>query len=764
MARALWTNHPYVQLVAATSDATRTTDRGRPTVAFGTADLARLAAWLWLGCGALVILTSVVVPLGRGANRPGVFAIGVLAMTFGVGVWHAPWERWNRNATLVLVPAACAAIAGFNTFARDPWLYSPFFLVAFVWIGLAHPRGTVVMTSPMLVAAYLAPLLGRNDAAGAASLLIVGPVAVVLGEAAAWVSRRLEDAEADRGRVADRFAALIHHASEFIVVVDDEGGITYVSPGFERMLGHRAEEVVGTPAARLVHPDDVGSMASWFSEPQDHDAAIDLPTVYRAQHFDGTWRWIDGTVSDLRSDEAVGGIVINGRDISDRVAATAALERLAMNDSLTGLPNRTAFLNELAQIVGDGVRAGLERALLFIDLDGFKVVNDSLGHEAGDELLCSLAHRISMCLRRDEYLARLGGDEFMILTSRAPEGETPEAHADSIAVRIIDAIAQPMAVHGRRLVLSASVGIVLVDGDESAAVLRHADLALVRAKELGRGSRVLFDETLERRARRRLDLEAELRHAIEHDELVCYFQPEVDITTGAVFGVEALVRWQHPTRGLLLPGEFIDIAEDSGLVDDLGEIVLRRSCHMAARWRRIVPGFVVGCNVSPHQLLDERFPLIVASALEESHASATALRLEVTESAVVNERAQETLNAVRALGVTVAIDDFGTGYSSLAYLDRLAVDGVKIDRTFFEPVVTGDEHLPVVEATLAIARSLQLDVVAEGVETPAHVKLLNRLGCSRAQGYFFGRPTTAEAIGRRLAVQQPTAMRTSAPR
>jgi diguanylate cyclase (GGDEF)-like protein/PAS domain S-box-containing protein len=764
MARALWTNHPYGQLVAATSDATRTTDPRRPTVAFGTADLARLAAWLWLGCGSLVILTSVVVPLGRGANRPGVFAIGVLAMTFGAGVWHAPWERWNRNATLVLVPAACTAIAGFNTFARDPWLYSPFFLVAFVWIGLAHPRGTVVMASPMLVAAYLAPLLNRNDAAGAASLLIVGPVAVVLGEAAAWVSRRLENAEADRGRVADRFAALIQHASEFIVVVDDDGTISYVSPGFERMLGHRADEVVGTPASRLVHPDDVGSLAPWFEERHDNDAAIDLPTVYRAQHFDGTWRWIDGTVSDLRDDDAVGGIVINGRDISDRMAATAALERLAMNDSLTGLPNRTAFLNELTQIVGDGVRPGLERALLFIDLDGFKVVNDSLGHEAGDELLCSLAHRISVCLRRDEYLARLGGDEFMILTNRPPEGESPEMHADSIAARIIEAIAEPMEVHGRRLVLSASVGIVLVDGDEPTAVLRHADLALVRAKELGRGSRVLFDETLERRARRRLDIEAELRHAIENDELVCYYQPEVDITTGAVFGVETLVRWQHPTRGLLLPGEFIDVAEDSGLVDELGEIVLRTSCQMAARWRRIVPGFVVGCNVSPQQLLDERFPLIVASALEEAHASSTALRLEVTESAVVNQQAQETLNAVRALGVTVAIDDFGTGYSSLAYLDRLAVDAVKIDRTFFEPVVTGDEHLPVVEATLAIARSLHLDVVAEGVETPAHVKLLNRLGCTRAQGYFFGRPTTAEAIGRRLAVQLPTATRSSVSR
>jgi diguanylate cyclase (GGDEF)-like protein/PAS domain S-box-containing protein len=684
----------------------------------------------------------------------------VSAMSFGVAVWHAPWERWNRNATLALVPAACIAIAVFNVGARDPWLYSPFFLVAFVWVGLAHARGTVVMASPLLVAAYLAPLLNRNDATGAASLVIVGPVAIVLGEAAAWVSRRLEHAEADRGRVADRFAALIQHASEFIVVVDETGDITYVSPGFERMLGHRADVIVGTKAWHLVHPDDVGALSSWFDDERG-EVSTDLPTVYRALHADGTWRYIDGTVSDLRKNPSVGGVVINGRDISDRVIATAQLERLAMVDSLTGLPNRTAFLNEIARVIDDGVRRGLEPALLYVDLDGFKVVNDSLGHEAGDELLTVLAQRIAACVGDDDYVARLGGDEFTVLTTRPPHGVSPEHHADASALRIIDALAEPLDVHGRRLVVSASVGMVLVGSEPPASVLRHADLALVRAKELGRGNRVLFDDTLERRARRRLDVEAELRHAIEHGELVCHFQPEVDIQSGAVLGVESLVRWQHPTRGLLLPAEFLDVAEDSGLIDDLGVFVLRTSCQMAARWRRVVPGFVVGCNVSPHQLLDERFPMIVASALEEAHASSTSLRLEVTESGVVDQQAQATLNAVRALGVTVAIDDFGTGYSSLSYLDRLAVDTVKIDRTFFEPVVTGDEHLPVVEATLAIARSLQLDVVAEGVETPAHVRLLNRLGCTRAQGYFFGRPTTAESIGRRLAVQQPASQRTT---
>ena len=726
----------------------------RRSVALGTADVARLAAWLWLGCGALVLVSSVAIPLGRGSHRLGVFAVGIVAVSFGVGVWHAPWHRWNRNSTLILVPAACAAIAAFNFSARDPWLYSPFFLVAFVWIGLAHPRGTVVMTSPLLVAAYLAPLINRHDAAGAASLLIVGPVAVVLGEAAAWVAWRLEGADAERQRVADRFAALIHHASEFIVVVNEAGLITYVSPGFERMLGHRAEDTVGTLASHLVHPDDVGSLGDWFASSPEHPT--DLPTTYRVRHADGSWRHIDGMVSDLRGDPAVGGLVINGRDISDRVAATADLERLAMNDSLTGLPNRTAFLMQLAAVVEAGSTPTLEPALLYVDIDGFKVVNDTLGHSAGDELLCELAARIRASLDRDDYLARLGGDEFMVLTRSPGRGVTPEQHADSLAARIISSLAEPVELHGRRLVVSASVGIALVDDTEPAAVLRHADLALFRAKELGRGNRILFDETLERRARRRLDIEAELRHAIEHDELLCYFQPEVDILTGAMHGAEALIRWQHPTRGLLAPAEFLDVAEDSGLIDEIGVFVLRTTCQMAARWRRIVPDFVVGCNVSPHQLLDERFPLLVASAIEEAGATSTSLRLEVTESAVVSQKAQETLNAVRALGISVAIDDFGTGYSSLAYLDRLAVDAVKIDRTFIEPVVTGDEHLPVVEATLAIARSLQLDVIAEGVETPAHVRLLHRLGCTRAQGYFFGRPTTAESISRRLAVQQPS--------
>ena len=752
MTRAFRTNHPYVQRMGSDSGVINAA-ASRPGVAFGTADVARLAAWLWLGCGSLVILASFAIPLGHGSNRAGVFAIGVLAMAFGVGVWFAPWGRWHRNATLALVPAACAAIAGFNLAARDPWLYSPFFLVAFVWVGLAHPRGTVVMTSPLLVAAYLAPLLDRHDATGAASLIILGPVAVVLGEAAAWVSGRLEQSEAARARVADRFAALIHHASEFIVVVDEDGVITYASPGFERMLGHSSEAIVGTLASRLVHPDDVGTLGAWLDD--STRATVDLPTVYRIRHADGSWRYIDGTVSDLRQDPAIGGLVINGRDISDRVAATAALERLAMTDSLTGLPNRTAFLSRLEAVVAARQRHERAPALLYVDMDSFKIVNDSLGHGAGDDLLRELAERMASSLTAGDYLARPGGDEFMVLTTPPPDGSTEE-HADALAARIIAALAEPVELDGRRLVVSASVGIAPVDEPEPAAVLRHADLALFRAKEMGRGTRVLFDETLERRARRRLDVEAELRHAIEHDELVCHFQPEVDVLTGAVLGVETLIRWHHPTRGLLPPAEFLDVAEDSGLIDQIGEFVLRTSCHMAARWRRIVPDFVVGCNVSPRQLLDDRFPLIVAAAIQEAGAVATALRLEVTESGVIDKTAQETLNAVRALGVTVAIDDFGTGYSSLSYLDRLAVDTVKIDRTFFEPVVTGDEHLPVVEAILAIARSLQLDVVAEGVETPAHVRLLNRLGCTRAQGYFFGRPTTAESIGRNLAVQQPS--------
>jgi EAL domain-containing protein (putative c-di-GMP-specific phosphodiesterase class I) len=283
-------------------------------------------------------------------------------------------------------------------------------------------------------------------------------------------------------------------------------------------------------------------------------------------------------------------------------------------------------------------------------------------------------------------------------------------------------------------------------------------MALYRAKELGRGRCVVFDETLARRARRRLDIEAELRIAIEQSQLICHYQPEIDLETGRMVGVEALVRWDHPVRGLLGPAEFIDVADESGLIVELGTTVVRQALQMAYRWRQHDPNFMVACNVSPRQLLDPALVDGIRDLLAAAGLPATALRLEVVETALIEPAARMRLAELRALGVSLAIDDFGTGYSSLSYLDRLEVDVLKVDQAFLEPIRTGEERLAVVEATLAMARSLGLHTVAEGVERPAQVALLRRLGCPAAQGYFFGKPMPAAEISRRLAASSDASL------
>ena len=703
--------------------------------------LARLAALLWLGCGALVLVVPPLLPRNEGASPAGLVAVGAVALVVGTFVWFAPWQRWRPEATLGLIPVACAVIAGFNEASRNPWLASLFFIVSFVWVGLAHPPGTCVWSTPVLVVAYFAPPFVRADEAGVAAALFVLPVTVLLGEAAAWVATRLDAAESERQRETDRFSALVRHASEFVIVLRD-GVITYASPGVTRVAGYSPEDTIGRLAFEFVHPDDFALLDTWFVQAQ---GSGDVPVAYRIRHAEGTWRWIEGTLSDLRSDPAVAGVVINGHDVSERIAAVAKLEDLALRDQLTGLPNRTAFTDALEHLAADAALRRVAVGLLYIDLDGFKVVNDSLGHAAGDDLLSRLAQRLREATPSDHFLGRLGGDEFVVLV---PTDGC--ATALDLAEQVASAIRAPIMLRGRRLVVDCSIGVDVRIPEQPQSLLRHADLALYRAKELGRGRCVVFDETLARRARRRLDTEAELRVAIEQSQLVCHYQPEIDLTTGRLIGVEALVRWEHPVRGLLAPGEFIDVAEESGLVVDLGRVVLRQATEMVVRWRQLDPSFFVACNVSPRQLLEPSLVDDVRSVLSTFGVPASGLRLEVVETALVEPAARLRLSELRALGVGLAIDDFGTGYSSLSYLDRLEVDVLKIDQTFLEPVRTGDERLAVVEATLAMASSLGLHTVAEGVETPAQVALLRRLGCPSAQGYFFGKPVTGPEITRLL--------------
>ena len=720
----------------------------------GTRTVARVAAALWVGCGGLVASAIPLLAATEEANRGAMVLLGLLAMSVGAIVWFLPWDRWSPRSTLALVPVAFFVIALFNRAAYDPWSYSVFFIVSFAWIGLAHGNGTSLASAPLLVAAYLVPLIGWDDVGhGSASLVYVLPTAVLVGEAVSFVSTRLRRAELATARSEARYSALVRAAAEYVVVLEEDGTVLFASAALERVLGIAPGEFVGQNSGSVVHPDDLALVNEKFSEVRA-GAMLHQPVLYRASHTDGTWRWIEGTVSDLRDDPSVGGIVVNGRDVSERVEAEERLAHLARHDPLTGLPNRAALLDDLARALARGARRNRSVAALFLDLDGFKVVNDSLGHHVGDQVLVAAAERVRSHLRTGDLLARLGGDEFTVLLEDLDDHVEPVA----LAERLVTALRQPLEIDGRRHVVTASIGIaVSIPGDRDAAdLIRQADLAMYRAKELGKGRFEIFDQSLARRARRRLDVEAELRSALETNELELHYQPEVDIAADRVVGMEALVRWRHPVRGLLPPSEFIDIAEESELILDLGRFVLDRAARTAAEW---VARFgdrapEMSVNVSARQLYDPDFLDDVWRTLEQHSLRPSALRLEITESVLADALAHDVLGTLQGMGIRIAIDDFGTGYSSLSYLDRLPVDVVKIDRAFLAPVLSADDRAPVVEATLAMARSLGLAVVAEGVETPAHVALLLRLGCLRAQGFFFGRPAPRAAVERLLREQQ----------
>jgi diguanylate cyclase (GGDEF)-like protein/PAS domain S-box-containing protein len=722
-----------------------------PEFTLGTRSVARVAAALWLGCGALVATVIPFIATGPHTDRRAIVAVGLVAVAVGAVVWMLPWDRWSQRSTLILVPVAFLMIALFNRAAYDPWSYNVFFLVSFVWVGLAHRQGTALLSSPLLVAAYLIPLAGWDDAGhGAATLVYVLPTSVLIGEAVGWVAHRLRDAEQARALSESRYSALVRSAAEFVVVVADDGTVVFAGAALERVLGFAPDDFVGRNGGDLVYPDDLPLVNAMFGEVRT--GTVERHTfTYRAFHADGHVLWIEATVSDLRDDPSVGGIVVNGRDVTERIEAEERLAHLARHDPLTGLPNRAALLDDLGRAMARAERRNTAIGVLFLDLDGFKIVNDSLGHAVGDHVLVAAADRVAEHLRSGDLLARLGGDEFTVVLESLDDPSEPVA----LAERLVVAMRQPLEIDGRRHVVTASIGIAVTQpGDRDAAeVLRQADLAMYRAKELGKGRYEVFDQSLARRARRRLDVEAELRAALESNELELHYQPEMDIAADRVVGMEALIRWRHPVRGMLPPSEFIDIAEESELILDLGRFVLDRAVRTAAEW---IARFgdrapEMSINVSAKQLQDPGFLSDVRRILQQHSMVPQMLRLEVTESVLAGAVAPEVLAALQHMGIRIAIDDFGTGYSSLSYLDRLPVDVVKIDRAFLAPVLSGDDRAPVVEATLAMARSRGLAVVAEGVETPAHVTLLLRLGCLRAQGFFFGRPAPAHVAERLLA-------------
>lgn len=555
-------------------------------------------------------------------------------------------------------------------------------------------------------------------------------------------------AEQRLARSEARFRALVQNSSDVVAVVDEHGTFTYVSPAVTAVLGYRADDLVGTSALDLVQPDVAADVRA-NPELLGMDPFPQTSVEVRLIDSTGAARTMDVTIADLRREPAVGGIVLNARDVTVRKELEHDLRHQALHDALTGLGNRNLFTERVSRSL-EATTQGARVAVLFVDLDDFKTVNDSLGHAAGDQLLVAVAERLQSCLRLSDLAARLGGDEFGVLLP-ASYGET---EAQGVADRILDALRQPLEIQGRTINLTASLGIAFGDpGTGSGEVLlRNADVAMYLAKGRGKNRYEMFREEMHTNVFERLEMKADLARAIEDDQLLLHYQPIVDLHSGRILKVEALVRWRHPERGLLSPANFIPLAEETGLIVPLGRWVLDHAVAQLRRWRDEAGADLhLAVNLSVRQLEQEGIVGEVLDALRRHEVLPERLIVEVTESMLVEEHSEaaQRIEELRDAGMALAVDDFGTGYSSLGTIQRFGVDFIKIDRSFVERLGAGGEP-DLVRTIVDLANQLGAETVAEGIEANAQLAQLRALGCDLGQGFYFSEPLSAEAFERLL--------------
>ncbi len=572
-----------------------------------------------------------------------------------------------------------------------------------------------------------------------------GQVCGVIG-IATDISKRVRAEEALQAS-EKRFRTMIEQATDLIVIIDAGGRYQYVSPSHRRIMGYSPQDLLGKRVYDFIHPADKKRVYSaWAATFQSPDTIVQMEC--RLRHANGSWVTLEISGRNCLNDPVINGFIINSRDITERAELEEKQRYLAFHDILTGLPNRLALFEKMEQVLSSQEQARSELALLILDLNRFKDINDTLGHYQGDMLLQQVGERLCRLARPGDMVARLGGDEFALLLPR-----TTGQEAQEIAHKILATLEEPFSIQGHTLQIDASIGAVLypVHGDEPLTLLRRADVAMYTAKRIHENY-VLYKEEYDQHNTQRLDLIGALRHAVLANEFILYYQPKADIKTGAIHGVEALVRWQHPTRGLVFPDQFIPLAEQTGLIAPLTLWVLETAICQCRDWLRAGIDLEVAVNLSMWDLRDATLPSKIKAMLKEHNVPPDHLRIELTESSIMADPdlTLSVLKQLAALGIQSSIDDFGTGYSSLTYLKRLPVNELKIDRSFVQHITEVEADATIVRSTIMMAHSLGLQVVAEGVENAESFRLLADLDCDTAQGYFLSRPLPVHELERWL--------------
>ncbi|BEP16425.1 hypothetical protein acdb102_47360 [Acidothermaceae bacterium B102] len=710
----------------------------------------------------MVLASAMLICVGRlravgGPPLEGVLALVLGAIACGAGdvvflvhaVSHhpaAPMAPWRDLGSIIaMAGVGVAATVGPGSFlTQNP-----------MWVRPRRRREVLavlalVVPSALVLATAFVSVLRGDDPSATTSLAGLGLVVSLLVRYSLARFDHLTMTRTLEARIEERtlalvtreqwFRSLVQNSSDVLTVVDPEGVVRYQSPAMTRVFGHDPATLVGSAFSYLMKPTDAARLEALMVEARATPRAT-YTMELALWHREGRWCDTETTVTSLVDDKDIRGLVLNTRDISERKRLEDALTHQAFHDTLTGLANRALFQDRVGHALR-AARAQATVAVLFLDLDGFKGVNDTQGHAVGDVLLGLVAERLKHGVRPADTVARLGGDEFAVLV------EDPDCQRAAVwvAERVVAALNQPFLLDGRELSIGVSVGIALnmLGTETDDVLLRNADVAMYRAKAKREGGWVRFESGMRDALVEKLELENDLKLALGRGQLAVYYQPTVELARGVVVGAEALLRWHHPTKGLVGPDDFIKVAEEGGLITAIGEYVLREACRAGVRWQAFAPpgqDFRVAVNISARQVSAALVDTVQA-VLAESGMPPSALVLEVTESVLV-ERTEEILallHQLKSLGVRLAIDDFGTGYSSLSYLSRFPVDILKIDRSFVEAVaVDGSEQGELARTILHLGQSMHLSTVAEGIETQAQYAALRSMGCDYGQGFLFSR-------------------------